>query len=49
LTPRLIIGELSPRAHRLVVEWAEEHAEELKAAWRKAAAGIQPDRIAPLE
>jgi Domain of unknown function (DUF4160) len=32
----LIAGELPPRAHRLVVEWARAHRGELRENWGRA-------------
>jgi len=44
----LIHGSLPPRALGLVVEWASIHQEELREAFRKAAALEEPPKIAPL-
>lgn len=44
----IIRGRLSPRAHALVVEWAALHADELRADWQLAQAGLPLNRIAPL-
>jgi hypothetical protein len=43
-----IHGSLPPRALGLVVEWASIHQEELREAFRKAAALEEPPKIAPL-
>lgn len=42
----LIAGELPPRAHRLVVEWARAHQGELRENWDRAR-GHQP--LQPIE
>lgn len=47
-TLALIDGSLPPRALGLVVEWAALHKEELREAFKKAAALEQPPKIAPL-
>lgn len=47
-TLALIGGELPPRAMGLVIEWAAQHQEELKAAWSKAKNLEQPGKIPPL-
>jgi hypothetical protein len=44
----LMEGSLPPRAMGLVVEWATIHHDELREAFRKAAALEQPQKIAPL-
>jgi len=44
----LIDGSLPARAKGLVVEWATLHQEELREAFRMAAALEQPPKIAPL-
>jgi hypothetical protein len=41
-------GQLSPRAHALVVEWAAMHQAELQADWALARAGLPLRRIEPL-
>lgn len=44
----VISGELPPRAHSLVEEWASLHREELLALWEKAK-NLEPlERIDPL-
>jgi hypothetical protein len=47
-TLAILKGRLSPRAHALVVEWASMHADELRADWELARAGLPLMRIAPL-
>ncbi len=44
----LIAGALSPRAHRLVREWTEQHRDELQANWERAVNNDQPEQIEPL-
>jgi hypothetical protein len=49
---RILKGWLSPRAKRLVLEWAALHRDELSRAWSglRDPAGVRtPARIAPLE
>ncbi|MDW8310566.1 MAG: DUF4160 domain-containing protein [Verrucomicrobiales bacterium] len=45
----MIKGWLPARAKSMVLEWASQHRAELLTAWRQAAAGRIPDKIAPLE
>lgn len=47
-TLELLVGELPPRALRLVREWAELHRAELEANWAKARARESLDTIPPL-
>lgn len=47
-TLALIQGSLPPRARGLVIEWATIHQEDLRNAFRKAAALEAPDKIEPL-
>ena len=47
-TLALIEGALPARARGLVIEWAALHQEELRAAFRQAAAMEAPGKIAPL-
>lgn len=42
-------GHVPTRAHRLVVEWASLHQDELRAAWDRAQLFESPGRMAPLE
>ena len=42
-------GEISERALRLILEWLEEHREELLACWEKVSNGIDPGKVAPLD
>lgn len=46
---RMIDGSLGPRACRLVLEWAELHAEELRREWDLAQQRKPLFPIAPLE
>ena len=47
-TLAMIEGDLPPRARGLITEWATIHQDELRAAFRKAAALEIPGQIAPL-
>lgn len=47
-TLAILRGRLSPRAHALVVEWAELHADELNEDWRLVKSGLPLSRIEPL-
>ena len=42
-------GQLPPRAHGLVVEWASLHQAELREAWQRARQLEAPGKIALLE
>ena len=42
-------GEMSERALRLILEWLDQHRDELKAAWDKASQGLDPGKIEPLQ
>lgn len=42
-------GSLPSRAYGLVMEWASQHQQELKANWELAAEGLQPNKIEPLK
>jgi hypothetical protein len=44
----LLVGSLPSRAHKLVMEWASLHREELEADWEQARNGGTPDPIDPL-
>jgi hypothetical protein len=44
----IIVGSLPARAHRLVRDWAELHADELAANWQRALDGKPLERIDPL-
>jgi hypothetical protein len=48
-TGALLQGSLSVRAHRLVVEWAALHKQELIENWNRAQRRLLPLPIAPLE
>jgi hypothetical protein len=43
-----VIGELPPRAHRMVLEWAHLHRNELYEAWDFARRGLPLNKIPPL-
>jgi hypothetical protein len=45
----VLAGRLPPRALGLVFEWATVHQEDLRRAWKQAAAHQPPDRIEPLK
>lgn len=47
-TLAMLEGSLPARARGLVVEWASLHQDELREAFRMAAALEQPPKIAPL-
>lgn len=47
-TLQVIAGDLRPRDLRLVLAWAEMHAEELRFNWRRARAGTPLYAIEPL-
>lgn len=47
-TLALIEGSLPARAAGMVIEWATLHQEELREAFRKAAALERPQKITPL-
>ena len=47
-TLRVLEGELSPRALRMVVEWAGQHQSELLEDWEIVRSGGQPKKIEPL-
>ncbi len=47
-TLALIEGRLPPRAIGLVTEWAAQHQEELREAWRRAKNLEPPGKIEPL-
>lgn len=46
---RVLEGSLPRRALALVLEWADEHREELRANWDRAVGGEPLQRIRPLE
>ena len=45
----LVIGNLPPRARRLVLAWLRMHRVELLQNWELIRAGHVPERIPPLE
>jgi hypothetical protein len=47
-TFEVLEGSLPKRANAMVLEWMQEHQEELLAAWDLASRNIAPARIAPL-
>jgi len=47
-TLKVITGELSKRAHAMVLEWAAEHRQELLDNWEKAIIPEQLNTIEPL-
>ena len=46
---RVTKGRLTPRAERMVTEWAEQHRRDLEEAWHRAKRHQNPGKIAPLE
>ncbi|MYA40587.1 MAG: DUF4160 domain-containing protein [Gemmatimonadetes bacterium] len=46
---RVIEGRLTPRAERMVLEWAKQHRRELEQAWQRVERHQDPGKIAPLE
>ena len=48
-TLRVTKGRLTPRAERMVTEWAKQHRRELQDAWQRAERRQNPGKIAPLE
>ena len=44
----LIAGALPTPQRRLVEDWAEQHAVELREAWEQLQQGLLPDSIEPL-
>ncbi len=47
--PRMLEGDLGPRAQRMVVEWAGQHLEDLRKDWELARSRKPLAPIAPLE
>ncbi len=47
--PNFRKGHLTPRAERMVIEWASKHRHELQEAWKKSAMNQNPGKISPLE
>ena len=45
----ILAGYLSPRAKKLVQEWAEERKDELNYAWSQAVIGKEVPWIAPIK
>ncbi len=45
---RLLAGDFSPRARRLIEEWRQQYASELADAWRRASREQDPGVIEPL-
>ncbi len=45
----VLAGNLSPRAHALVLEWASLHKQELMDNWLRAATPIELHKIKPLK
>lgn len=44
----LLRGELPPRVHGFVIEWAAQHRTELLNDWNRARQGLRPIKIKPL-
>ena len=47
-TLRVYAGGLPRRAHNLVLEWADQHRDELRNCWTVSTNGGSPDQIEPL-
>ncbi|HEX3734018.1 MAG TPA: DUF4160 domain-containing protein [Solirubrobacterales bacterium] len=47
--PQLLAGSLSPRANRLVIEWARAHEQELLVNWERVREYLTPLPIQPLD
>lgn len=47
-TLKLYAGDLPRRAHNMVLEWADQHREELMNCWNISRDGGTPKQIAPL-
>lgn len=45
----VIGGSLPRNKHRQVMNWAEDHVEDLEAAWEQLQQGVVPDPIEPPE
>ena len=45
----IVKGEMPGRALRMILEWLEDHRQELMANWVKAQKGEQLDKIEPLK
>lgn len=45
----VVKGEMPGRALKMILEWLEQHREELMENWEKAQKGDSLDRIAPLK
>ena len=43
----VIQGEVPESVRRMVLEWARRHEKDLMSAWRRCAAGLKPQVIAP--
>ena len=48
-TLEILSGSVSPRAYRLIAEWAGLHSSELMHNWNELSGDRPPARIAPLE
>ena len=48
-TLEVLKGKLPPRAKALVLEWAAEHRDELRANWKRCRDQVPLSPIAPLE
>ncbi len=45
----IVKGEMPGRALRMILEWLEDHRQELMMNWEKAQKGEQLDKIEPLK
>jgi len=48
-TLKVLEGKISPRALRMVKEWASQHQKELLHDWELAQESKPPEKIAPLD
>jgi hypothetical protein len=48
-TLEVMEGSMSPRAQKLILEWADLHREDLRQAWDRASRNQEPSKIPPLD
>ncbi len=48
-TLEVLAGKISPRALKMVKEWAGQHQQELMHDWNLAQANQPPEKISPLD
>ena len=46
---RILQGDAPARVRNMVLEWANQHQQELLEAWNRLSAARQPNTIAPLQ